>query len=213
MRAHAAEFIGTFALVFIGCGAIANGLSPLAIAAAFGLVIMTMIYALAHVSGAHFNPAVSIGFALGGHLPWTRVVTFSLVQVTAAIAAALALRLTLGATVPLGVTTPSGSDAQALAWEAVLTFFLVLVIIAVASDERTGAFVAGVAIGGTVAMASIVGGPVSGASMNPARSIGPALVSGDLSHLWIYLVAPTPARRGQPRRAVSEPRIAASLTG
>jgi len=191
VRAHVAEFIGTFALVFAGCGAIAVGkLSDTGIALAFGLVIAVMIYALGHISGAHFNPAVSIGFAIGRHFPWTRVVTYCVAQFAGATAGALMLRFILGADRPLGVTTPAGSDAPALAMEAVLTFFLMLVITAVATDARAVGEAAALAIGGTVALGALVGGPISGASMNPARSLGPAIVSGDLSHLWVYLVGP-----------------------
>lgn len=190
MRAHLAEFIGTFALVFFGCGAIANGLPPTAVALAFGLTIGVMVYALGHISGAHFNPAVSIGFAIGGHLPMGRALTYAVAQVTGAIAAALLLRLTLGPGVRLGVTQPSGSDLQAFVWESVLTFFLMLVITAVATDERAIGNAAALAIGGIVALGALVGGSISGASMNPARSFGPAVVSSELASIWIYLTAP-----------------------
>jgi aquaporin NIP len=190
LRAHLAEFIGTFALVFFGCGAIANGLPPTAVALAFGLTIGVMVYALGHVSGAHFNPAVSIGFAIGGHLPMGRALTYAVAQVTGAIAAALLLRLTLGPGVRLGVTQPSGSDLQAFVWESVLTFFLMLVITAVATDERAIGNAAALAIGGIVALGALVGGSISGASMNPARSFGPAVVSSELASIWIYLTAP-----------------------
>ena len=191
MRAHLAEFIGTFALVFAGCGSIAVGhLSNGGVALAFGLVIAVMIYALGHVSGAHFNPAVSVAFALGRHFPWSRVATYAIAQVGGAIAGAATLRLTLGPAVSLGVTHPSGSDLQSLAWEAVLTFLLLLVITAVATDTRAVGEAAALAIGGAVALGALVGGPVSGASMNPARSIGPALLAGNLAALWLYVVGP-----------------------
>jgi aquaporin NIP len=191
MRAHVAEGIGTYALVFAGCGSIAVGqLSNLGVAIAFGLVIAVMIYALGHVSGAHLNPAVSVAFALGRHFPWSRAATYSIAQIAGAIAGAATLRVTLGSDVPLGVTQPSGSDLQALVWEGVLTFFLVLVITAVATDTRAVGEAAALAIGGAVALGSLVGGPVSGASMNPARSIGPALIGADLSGLWIYVAGP-----------------------
>ena len=111
-------------------------------------------------------------------------------QIIGATAGAVVLRLTLGPAVDLGVTVPSGSDLQALVWEAILTFFLMLVITAVATDVRAVGQAAALAIGGTVALGSLVGGPISGASMNPARSIGPAIVSGDVTGLWIYLVGP-----------------------
>ena len=159
-------------------------------ALAFGLVIGVMIYALGHISGAHFNPAVSIGFAIGRHMPWGRAATYAGAQVTGAIAAALLLRLTLGPAVRLDVTAPHGSDLQAVVWEAVLTFFLMLVITAVATDDRAVGNAAALAIGGTVALCALVGGSISGASMNPARSLGPALVSDELGSLWIYLSAP-----------------------
>ena len=190
MKAHLAEFIGTFALVFFGCGAIANGLPPTAVALAFGLVIAIMIYAFGHISGAHFNPAVSVGFAIGGHLPWPRVGSYAAVQITGAVTGALLLRASLGPHADLGVTQPAGSDAQAFVWEVVLTFFLMLVITAVATDTRAVGQAAALAIGGTVALGALVGGPVSGASMNPARSLGPAIVSVDLTGIWIYLLAP-----------------------
>ncbi len=185
-----AEAIGTFALVFAGCGAIAvHTIGDAGVAAAFGLAIMTMVYALGHVSGAHFNPAVTAGFAVGRHFPATRVVPYWAAQVAGSIAAATLLRISLG-DVPIGVTQPASGDGQAFVWECVLTFFLMLVIVGVTTDTRAVGQAAAIAIGGAVALGSLVGGPVSGASMNPARSIGPALVSADLAHLWIYLVAP-----------------------
>ena len=195
MRAHLAEALGTFALVFLGCGAIAvddqgGQLGHSGVALAFGLVIAVMIYGLGHISGAHLNPAVSIGFAVGRHFPWSRAATYSAAQVGGAVLGALLLRLTLGADANLGVTQPAGSDLQALVWEGLLTFFLMLVITAVATDTRAVGEAAALAIGGTVALGALVGGPVSGASMNPARSLGPALVSGDLASIWVYLVGP-----------------------
>jgi aquaporin NIP len=188
--ALAAEAIGTFALVFAGCGAIAvRTLSPTGIAAAFGLAIMVMVYALGHVSGAHFNPAVTAAFAVGRHFPVARVLPYWAAQVAGAVAGAALLRATLG-DVPLGVTHPAGSDVQALVWEMILTFFLMLVIVAVATDNRAVGQGAAIAIGGAVALGALVGGPVSGASMNPARSIGPAIVSNDWGSLWVYLAGP-----------------------
>lgn len=185
-----AEALGTFTLVFAGCGAIAVGtLGDAGVAAAFGLAIMTMVYAFGHVSGAHFNPAVTAAFAVGRHFPVARVVPYWAAQVTGAISGALLLRATLG-DVPLGLTQPAGSEIQALVWEVVLTFFLMLVIVAVATDTRAVGQGAAIAIGGMVALGALVGGPISGASMNPARSVGPALVSGNLSDLGIYLVGP-----------------------
>jgi MIP family channel proteins len=194
-RRLAAEALGAFALVFFGAGAImvdaeGGGLGQLGIAVAFGLAITTMIYALGHVSGAHFNPAVSFGFALTRHFPWGRVLGYWAAQVAGAVAAALLLRASLGDVANVGATLPSGSDRQAFLWEVVLTFFLMLVIMAVATDTRAVGEAAALAVGGTVALCALVGGPVSGASMNPARSLGPALASGEFDGLWIYLLAP-----------------------
>ena len=194
-RRLAAEALGAFALVFFGAGAImvdadGGGLGQLGVALAFGLAIATMIYAVGHVSGAHFNPAVSLGFALTRHFPWSRVAGYWAAQAAGAVAAAFLLRASLGDVANVGATLPSGSDRQSFLWEVVLTFFLMLVIMAVATDTRAVGEAAALAVGGTVALGALVGGPVSGASMNPARSLGPALASGELQSLWIYLVAP-----------------------
>lgn len=195
-RKIGAEFVGTFALVFAGCGAIvANQLSGgalghVGVALTFGLVIMVMIYATGHVSGAHFNPAVTLAFALTGRFPWREVPGYILGQVAAAIAGAVAIALIMGDTHGLGMTVPTGSASQSMSLEVVLTFFLMFVIAAVATDGRAAGQLAGVAIGGTVALCALFGGPISGASMNPARSLGPALVTGDLAAQWIYLVGP-----------------------
>jgi len=195
VRAHLAEALGTFAIIFFGCGAVAvdaqtGQLGHSGIALAFGLVVAAMIYSLGLISGAHFNPAVSVGFAVGGHFPWSRVATYTLAQTAGAIAGALLLRLTMGDGANLGLTQPTGSDLQSFAWEVALTFVLMLVITAVATDLHAVGEAAAIAIGGTVALAAMVGGPISGASMNPARSLGPALVAGDLSSIWVYLTAP-----------------------
>jgi MIP family channel proteins len=194
-RALVAELIGTFALVFAGAGAImvdakTHALGHVGVAISFGLVIMAMIYAVGHISGAHFNPAVSFAFALSRHFPWPRVLSYWAAQVTGAIIAAAILRASLGNVAHVGATLPSGSQGQSFLWEAVLTFFLMFVIIAVATDTRAVGEAAAIAIGGTVGLDAMFGGPISGASMNPARSLGPALVSGDLHALWIYLTAP-----------------------
>lgn len=194
-RRVAAEALGTFALVFFGAGAImvaskSGTFGQLGIALAFGLVITTMIYALGHISGAHLNPAVSFGFALSRHFPWSRVGAYWVAQCAGAIGAALLLRASLGDIADVGATQPSGSNAQSFLWEVVLTFFLMLVIMAVATDTRAVGEAAAIAVGGTVALGALVGGPVSGASMNPARSLGPALAAGELNALWIYLLAP-----------------------
>jgi aquaporin NIP len=194
-RRVAAEALGTFALVFFGAGSIMvaaehGSFGQLGIALAFGLVITTMIYALGHISGAHLNPAVSFGFALSRHFPWSCVGAYWVAQCAGAIAAALLLRASLGDVADVGATQPSGSNAQSFLWEVVLTFFLMLVIMAVATDARAVGEAAAIAVGGTVGLCALVGGPVSGASMNPARSLGPALAAGELNALWIYLLAP-----------------------
>jgi aquaporin NIP len=194
-RCLVAELIGTFALVFAGAGAImvdaqTQALGHVGVAISFGLVIMAMIYAAGHISGAHLNPAVSLAFALSRHFPWPRVLSYWCAQIAGAIAAAALLRSSLGDVAHVGATLPSGSPGQSFLWELVLTFFLMFVIMAVATDTRAVGEAAAIAIGGAVGLDAMFGGPVSGASMNPARSLGPALVSGDLHALWIYLTAP-----------------------
>jgi aquaporin NIP len=194
-RALAAEAIGTFALVFVGAGAIMvdaddGGLGQVGIALAFGLVIMAMVYAVGHISGAHLNPAVTFAFALRRHFPRARVPAYWGAQVVGAVLAALLLRASLGDVADVGATMPSGSHGRAFLWEVVLTAILVFVIMSVATDVRAVGEAAAIAIGGTIALASLVGGPVSGASLNPARSLGPALASGVGDSLWLYLVAP-----------------------
>lgn len=190
-----AEAIGTFALVFAGCGAIVvdaktHQLGHVGVAITFGLVIMFGIYAVGHISGAHFNPAVTFGFALTRHFPWSRATVYWAAQLVGALVAATILRASLGNHADVGATLPSGSQGQAFLWEAILTFFLMFVIMSVATDTRAVGEAAAIAIGGTVGLDAMFGGPITGASMNPARSIGPALVSGNLHALWLYVVAP-----------------------
>ena len=194
-QALAAELIGTFALVFAGAGAImvnakTGALGHIGIAITFGLVIMVMIYAVGHISGAHFNPAVSLAFALTRHFPAERVFAYWAAQLIGATTAALILRASLGDIANVGATLPSGSDAQSFLWETILTFFLMFVIMAVATDTRAVGEAAAIAVGGTVGLDAMFGGPISGASMNPARSIGPAIAAVDFHSLWIYIAAP-----------------------
>ena len=195
LRRLTAEFIGTFALVFAGCGAImvdakTGELGHVGVAITFGLVIMAMIYAVGHISGAHFNPAVTFAFALSRHFPWPRLLGYWGAQLAGALAAAAILRGSLGDIAHVGATLPSGSQGQSFLWELVMTFFLMFVIMAVATDTDAVGEAAAIAIGGTVGLDAMFGGPISGASMNPARSIGPAVVSGDLHALWLYIAAP-----------------------
>ncbi len=194
-RLIAAEFVGTFALVYAGAGAImvdakTQALGHVGVAITFGLVIMAMIYAVGHVSGAHFNPAVTLAFAITRHFPWSRAAGYWAAQLIGAIVAAALLRGSLGNIAHVGATLPSGSEGQSFLWELVMTFLLMFVIMAVATDTRAVGEAAAIAIGGTVGLDAMFGGPISGASMNPARSAGPALVSGDLHALWLYIVAP-----------------------
>ena len=194
-RALVAEAIGAFALVFAGCGAImvdakTGALGHIGVAISFGLVIMVMIYAVGHVSGAHFNPAVTFSFALARHFPRRRIVPYWAAQLTGAVIAAAILRGSLGNVAHMGATYPSGSEGQAFLWESVLSFFLMFVIMAVATDTRAVGEAAAIAIGGTVGLDAMFGGPVTGASMNPARSLGPGVVGGDLHALWVYILAP-----------------------
>jgi aquaporin NIP len=194
-RVLVAELIGTFALVFAGCGAVmvdarTHQLGHVGVAFSFGLVIMFGIYAVGHISGAHFNPAVTFAFALTRHFPWSRAVTYWGAQITGALIAAALLRASLGNIANTGATLPSGSQGQSFLWELVMSGFLMFVILAVATDTRAVGEAAAIAIGGTIGLDAMFGGPISGASMNPARSVGPALVSGNLHALWLYIVAP-----------------------
>jgi MIP family channel proteins len=167
-----------------------GALGHVGVAITFGLVIMVMIYAVGHISGAHFNPAVSFAFALSRHFPWSRTFAYWGAQLAGALTAAAILRGSLGNIAHVGATLPSGSQGQSFLWELVMTFFLMFVIMAVATDTRAVGEAAAIAIGGTVGLDAMFGGPISGASMNPARSTGPAIVSGDLHALWLYIVAP-----------------------
>jgi len=194
-RSLVAEALGTFALVFAGAGAVmvdakTHELGHVGVAITFGLVIMAMIYAVGHVSGAHFNGAVTFAFALTRHFPWPRAGAYWAAQLAGAIAAAAVLRGSLGDIAHVGATLPSGSDRQSLLWEIVLSAILMFVIMAVATDTRAVGEAAAIAIGGTIGLDAMFGGPISGASMNPMRSMGPAFVSGDMTSLWVYIVGP-----------------------
>jgi aquaporin Z len=191
---YLAEAIGTFALVFVGTGAIivndvsAGAISHVGVALAFGLVIATMIYAVGDVSGAHFNPAVTFGFWLARRLPRNEVAPYLIAQVAGAVAASGLLRVMFAAHPNLGATLPTGGLSESFVMETVLTFLLMFVILGVTTGPDRG--FAGIAIGATVCLGALFGGPVSGASMNPARSLGPALFSGLWTPIWLYIAAP-----------------------
>lgn len=196
-RRAAAEGLGAFALVFAGCGAIvtdsvhAGTLGVVGVSLVFGLVIMAMVYATGHLSGAHLNPAVTVAFTLTRHFPRREALAYVAAQLAGAIAAALLLwAVWPSQPADLGTTLPTVGDGSALVYEAVLTALLMFTIMAVATDTRAVGGGAAIAIGGAVGLDALFGGPITGASMNPARSIGPALVSGQLHDLWIYVTAP-----------------------
>jgi MIP family channel proteins len=196
-RRALAEGLAAFALVFAGCGAIVansvydGALGSVGIGLVFGLIIMVMVYATGHLSGAHINPAVTLAFTLTRHFPAGEALTYIAAQLVGAIAGALVL-LAVWPDQPaaLGATVPSVGVGSALVYEAMLTALLMFVIMAVATDTRAVGAAAAIAIGGTVGLDALFGGPVTGASMNPARSIGPAVASGTFADLWIYVVGP-----------------------
>jgi aquaporin NIP len=195
-RRALAEGFATFARVFAGCGAIiadatGAGLGAVGVALVFGLIIMVMVYATGHLSGAHINPAVTAAFTLTRHFPARDAAFYVAAQIAGAIVAALLL-LAIWPDQPadLGATVPSIGDGSALVYEIVMTAFLMFVIMAVATDTRAVGAAAAIAIGGTVGLDALFGGAVTGASMNPARSLGPALASGEWSGIWIYIVGP-----------------------
>jgi MIP family channel proteins len=196
LRAYVAEAVGTFLLVFAGTGAVVinavseGGVTSLGIGLSFGLVVMVAIFAIGHISGAHINPAVSLAFAAFGSFPWRHVPTYMVAQLIGATAASLALRWLFGNVAGLGSTVPTDGATQALGLEVIITFFLMFVIVAVATDERAVPGAAAVAIGGYVALAATFSGPIAGASMNPARSFGPALASGTWTDHWVYWAGP-----------------------
>ena len=196
-RRAAAEGVAAFVLVFAGCGAIVAdaqygaALGTVGIALVFGLVIMAMVHATGHLSGAHINPAVTVAFTLTRHFPAREALAYIAAQLAGAVLAALAL-LAIWTDRPaeLGATVPHVGAGSAVVYELVMTALLMFVIMAVATDTRAAGAAAAIAIGGAIGLDALFGGPVTGASMNPARSFGPALASGEWREFWVYAVGP-----------------------
>jgi aquaporin Z len=195
MKKYVAEFIGTFALVFSGTGAIViNDLyggvvTHIGVAITFGLIVTAMIYAFGEISGAHINPAVTVAFGLNGKLNKKEILPYILSQLGGAFLASGVLKLLFPASLNLGASLPAGSEYQSFTLEFILTYILMMVILRVSGNKETSKFTA-IAVGITVLLEALFAGPICGASMNPARSIAPALVSGNLYALWLYILAP-----------------------
>jgi aquaporin NIP len=196
MKRFLAEFIGTFGLVFAGTGAIViddvsnGGITHVGIALTFGLVILAMIYALGDISGAHLNPAVTSAFWFSGRFSGNQVLPYILGQCAGAFTASGIVRFLFPSHATLGTTLPAGADLQSFVLELILTFLLMFVILNVSTGAKEKGITAGIAIGAVIALEAMFAGKICGASMNPARSLAPAIVSGHLEHLWIYLTAP-----------------------
>jgi aquaporin NIP len=196
LKKYVAEFIGTFALVFAGTGAIVinevsrGAITHVGIALTFGLVVLAMIYTLGDISGAHINPAVTIGFWISRRLPGREVLPYLASQCAGALLASFVMRLLFPENRLLGATQPAGSELQSLVLEFLLTALLMFVVLGVSTGAREKGITAGIAVGAVIGLEAMFAGPITGASMNPVRSLGPALVSGHLGSLWLYLVAP-----------------------
>jgi aquaporin Z len=196
VRPFIAEIFGTFALVFAGTGAIVindvsgGAVTHAGIALTFGLVVLAMIYAVGEVSGAHLNPAVTIGFCLARRFPGRRVLPYIVSQCVGALLASGFLHLLFPSNEMLGATVPAGPAVQSFILEIVLTLLLMFVILSVSTGAKEKGITAGIAVGAVIAFEAMFAGPISGASMNPARSMAPAVVSGQLGSLWVYLIAP-----------------------
>lgn len=197
MKKYISEFIGTFALIFCGTGAmvvneVTNGvdLTHIGVAITWGLIVMAMIYAFGEISGAHFNPAVTISFAYAKKFSWKEVPKYIIAQLLGALLGSVLLWILFPESEYYGATLPSIVPWKAFILELVLTFFLMLVIINVSTGSKEVGVMAGIAIGGVVLLEAMFAGPITKASMNPVRSIAPAIVSGHFEHLWLYILAP-----------------------
>lgn len=195
-KAYLAEFIGTFALVFCGTGAVVinevtnGGVGHLGIALTFGLIVVGMIYSIGEISGSHINPAVTIAFWMLGKFEAKQVLPYILAQLLGALLASLTLKGLFPEAHTMGETLPFGTAMQSFYLEFILTFILMFVILQVSTSSKETSVFSGFVIGGIVALEAAFAGPICGASMNPARSIAPALVNQNLNHLWLYIVAP-----------------------
>jgi len=196
MKPYLAELFGTFALVFSGTGAIVindvtgGAVTHVGVALTFGLIVTAMVYTVGNVSGAHLNPAVTFGFWVAGRFPSRQIMPYVISQCAGAFLASGLLHLLFPQHSTLGATIPAGSIAQSFGLEVILSFLLMFVILNVSVGAKETGVMAGVAIGAVVGLEALFAGPITGASMNPARSLAPAIVSGHLHPLWIYLVAP-----------------------
>lgn len=198
MQKLVAEIAGTYFLIFAGCGAVVinavrgNTITAPGISIVWGLAVMVVVYSVGHISGAHLNPAVTIAFATCKRFPWKQVPVYISAQVLGSILASGTLRLLFnGHQDHFSGTLPNGSDVQSLVLEFIITFYLMFVISGVATDNRAIGELAGLAVGATVLLNVMFAGPISGASMNPARSLGPAIVSSHYKSLWVYMLGPT----------------------
>lgn len=196
MKKLAAEFIGTFALVFAGTGAIVidettgGAVTHIGVALTFGLIVLAMIYTVGDISGAHLNPAVSLGFLAARRFPPRQVIPYVVSQCGGALAASGVLRILFPRNEMLGATIPAGSAIQSFMLELILTAILMFAILGVSTGAGEKGITAGIVVGGVIGLEAMFAGPICGASMNPARSLGPVIVSGHFEHLWIYLFAP-----------------------
>lgn len=196
MKKYISEFIGTFSMIFCGTGAMTvnevtgGDVTHVGIAITWGLIVMAMIYAFGETSGAHFNPAVTIAFAYAKKFAWKEVPKYIIAQVLGAFAASLILCYLFPASEYLGATIPTVDVGRAFVMELLLTFFLMVVIINVSTGSKEIGIIAGIAVGAVVLLEAMFAGPITNASMNPARSIAPAIVAGKMQHLWMYILAP-----------------------